>query len=150
METVCDVKGLQVKGFCEMIDAFNAGGITKVREVCESGDKFYWQITSNGCITGRNNGELILYLPYKSELEEIKHAAMNFDGPDPGRFKWIAYADDEELPYLVDGGHYKNLNFLSFPIPAKDRISLHAKVEEAGAELTPFKSIMISEEQVTF
>lgn len=138
MKTVCDIKGLQLKGFCEMVDAFQKGGIQEVISETDSGEKFYLQIVSNGCITSTSNGELILACPYKSELDEIRHLAMNYDGPDPGRFEWIAFADDEELPYLPDGGHYKNLNFLQFPLPADHRLKVHNSVVSAAKELIPF------------
>jgi hypothetical protein len=141
LKTVADVKGLQLKGFCEMVDAYAKGGITEVIYNTDSGEKFYWQLVSNGCITGVSNGELILACPYKSELEEIKQLALDYDGPDPGRFKWIAYAADDELPYLPDGGYYKNLNYLSFPLPSEDKIKLHHQVEDAAKELIEFKTL---------
>lgn len=136
---VCDVKGLALKAFCEMVDAFEKGGIDEVRNQCDSGEKFYQQLVSNGCITGVADGELILACPFKSELDEIRNLAINYDGPEPGRFKWIAFAADEELNYLPDGGHYKNLNVFEFPLPSRDRMSLHEKVVEAVKELIPFK-----------
>lgn len=141
-KTVCDVKGLQLKAFCEMIDAFEKGGINEVRDQCESGEKFYQQLVSNACITGVGYGELILACPYQSELELIKHLAIEYDGPDPGRFKWIAYAFDDELAYLPDDGHYKNMNFFSFPIPAEDKMKLHDQVVSAIKELTPIKNLI--------
>jgi hypothetical protein len=141
VETVCDVKALQLKAFCEMVDAFEKGGIQEVRNETDAGEKFYKQIVSNGCITGVNHGELILACPYKSELDEIRHIVNNDDNlPNPERFKWIAFAHDDELAYLPDGGHYKNLNFFQFPLPADDRMKLHDIVVEASNQLIPFKT----------
>jgi hypothetical protein len=142
LKSVCDVKGLGLKNFCEMVDAFEKGGITEVRSECDSGEKFYKQLLSNGCIVGVDYAELILACPYKSELDEIRNLAINYDGPDPGRFKQFAFKEDDEMPHLPDSGHYKNLNFFSFPLPADDRIALHRKVVEAGKELVPFKTLI--------
>lgn len=141
-KTVCDIKGLQLKGFCEMVDAFEKG-IGEVRAQCDSGEKFYQQLVSNACITACKHGELILYCPYQSELEAIRQLAIDYDGPDPGRFKWIAYADDEALPYLPDGGNYQNINKLKFEIPFMDKQALHEKVVEAVKELKTFIPVTI-------
>lgn len=130
-KTVCDIKGLQLKAFCDMVDAFEKG-IEEVRIECESGEKFYQQLVSNACLAGCKYGELILYCPYQSELEAIRQLAIDYDGPDPGRFKWIAYASDDELTYLPDGGFYQNMNKLRFEIPSDDKIALHERVTSSG------------------
>lgn len=135
VNTVCDIKGLQLRAFCKMIDAFKRGGIQEVRDVCDSGEKFYWQIISNGCLTDCRIGELILYCPFLCELEAIRSLAMKYDGPDPGRFKWIPFSSDDELPYLLEGGQYDNLNKLTFDLPTADLCRLHDTVEEAAKEL---------------
>jgi hypothetical protein len=139
---VCDIKGLQLKGFCDVVDAFE-NGIDAVRKKTDSGEKFYQQLVSNACITGCKYGELILYCPYESELEAIRQLAIDYDGPDPGRFKWIAYAADDELAYLPDGGFYQNINKLKFEIPPNDKISLHQRVTEAGELLIERKMPVI-------
>jgi hypothetical protein len=139
-DTVCDIKGLQLKNFCTMVDAFELGGIQKVREVCDDGDKFYYQIVSNACITLCNYGELILYCPYQSELDAIRKLSGDYDGPDAWRFKRFQFAEDGELPYLIDGGYYKNLNAFRFEIPLKDKLFVHDRVVEATKELIEIKN----------
>jgi len=60
------------------------------------GEKYYWQVVSNAVLTGAKYGELIVYCPFKSELEEIRDFIRNpdnFDG-DNARFVWINYAMD--------------------------------------------------------
>lgn len=115
------------------IDGLQA--MVMVRETHKDGDKYYYQLVSNGELLDLKYGELIVYMPYKSELEQIRHQAMNYDGDDQYRFKWIAYATDDELPHIPDGGYYKNINVISFPIPPVDKQALIERVEMAGKEL---------------
>ena len=131
---VSDVKGLGLKAFCKTVDAYKAGGIQAVRENTEDGEKYFWQIVSNSCLLtgGVNKGELILYCPYKSELDEIRRLAINYDGPDPGRFERFQFMTDDEMPYLPDGGYYKNLYHLQFDISFDDKQFIHERVVEAG------------------
>jgi hypothetical protein len=45
------------------------------------------------------------------------------------------YADDNELPYLIDGGFYQDLNVISFEVPVADKLLLRDCVERAGEML---------------
>lgn len=142
---VCDIKGLQLKSFCDIVDAWERGKIQEVRNQAEDGEKFYQQIVSNACITGCQIGELILRCPYKSELDAIRNLVNNgYDGPDPGRFKWIGFAEDDELAYLPDNGYYKNLYRFAFPIPSEDKIKLHNAVAAAVKELPQFTNLQLA------
>jgi hypothetical protein len=119
-----------LKSFCILVDAWNKGGINLVRENHKDGEKFYWQIVSNAILTKAKYGELIVFAPYRSELETIREMAQNIDGKQ-SHFLWIASGTDDELPFLVEGGHYKNLNIMRFEIPVADKMFLHSRVEEA-------------------
>jgi hypothetical protein len=130
-KTVAEVKCPQtLKSFCLLVDAWNKGGIQLVRKNHKDGEKFYWQIVSNAILTGAKYGELIVFAPYKSELDTIREMAQNVDGKQ-SHFFWIASGTDDELPFLLDGGYYKNLNVMRFEIPVADKMFLHARVEEA-------------------
>lgn len=98
----------------------------------KDGEKYYWQLVSNACHNNTDFAELIVYMPYQSELLEIKKMA---DG-NPSVY-WLNYANEEEIPYLVDGGKYKNLNIIRFKIPQEDKDLLKANVLKAGKLLTP-------------
>jgi hypothetical protein len=141
-KAICDIKGLQLKALCEMIDAWKKGGITEVRENTESGEKFYWQEVSNACLWGARVGEIILVCPYKSQLDDVRAAASRYDGPDPGRFSWVPFADDEALPYLLDDGdYYKNITVMRFDIPSIDKCKVHDSVVAAAKELKNYSPI---------
>lgn len=138
-----------LKAFCLSVDPYNdyENGIHYDALTIEAyranlkegkkGDKHYWQTVSNGILTYSDQGELIIYCPYQSELQAIRELAANFDGDKQFRYKWIADAPDDELPHLVDGGHYKNLNIISFPITDEIKAALTVQVINCSQLLTP-------------
>jgi len=138
--TVIDIKcPITLKSFCQLVDGIYqcedslgvADGNMIIHSVCEThkdGEKYYWQLVSNAILTNSKYAELIVYVPYKSELPEIRELANNYDGNDQHKYAWIVYADDNELPYLPDDGYYKNLNIIRFLVPESDKILLTEKV----------------------
>lgn len=126
-----------LKSFCQLLDPFkgkdvqfDAMTIEAVRENHKDGEKFFWQIISNAILLGADKGELIVYAPYLEELEEIRRMA---DG-NP-KLYWLQFGTDEEIPYLIPGGHYKNLNVISFDILQRDKDALTERVLLAGEHL---------------
>jgi hypothetical protein len=127
-ETVCDIKCPKtLKSFCQLVDGWARHGIDGIRYGHLQGEKYYWQLVSNAVLTGCNHAELIVYAPYKSELDAIRKSV---DGN--GKYYWIWGSSDEELPYLIDGGHYKNLNVFRFDVPFLDKQFLEKRVLEGG------------------
>jgi hypothetical protein len=139
-KAICDIKGLQLKAFCEIVDAWKKGGIQEVRENTDSGDKFYYQIVSNACLMGAKVGELILICPYESQLDDVRAACIKYDGPDPGRFSWFANAVNDQLPYLPDDGYYQNINIMRFDIPSTDKCAVFDRVKESVSQLIPIQN----------
>lgn len=139
LNTTADFKApLTLKSFCHLVQPLYEGltgmeAINRVREDHKDGDKFYWQIVSNAILQGNDLGELIIYMPYFSELEEIRIMARHNE--QAGKYKWVAWASDDELPYLIEGGYYKNLNIIRFEIPKADKKFLTDCVEKAGKML---------------
>lgn len=132
-KTVTDIKcPITLKSFCQLVDNYREGGMDAVRAEHKDGDKYYWQIVSNAILTGSDHGELIVYMPYRSELAEIRMMVQLLPGDVIGKYYWVASAMDDELPYLLDGGFYKNVNILSFPIPEADKKALMDAVLRAG------------------
>lgn len=128
-KTVIDIKcPITLKSFCQIVDCKT---IEEVRENHRDGEKYYWQLVSNAILTKSKYAELIVYLPYRSELNAIREMASNFDG-DQNKIAWIGFAEDNELPYLIDGGHYKNLNIIRFEVPESDKKFLTERVIKAG------------------
>lgn len=132
-DTSCDTKcPITRKSFCQLVDPLYEGldGIEAMNKIIENhkdGFKYFYQIVSNAIIRGKEYGELIVYMPYKSELEAIKNLA---DGNR--NYYWIWAADNEELPYLEDNGYYKNINIIRFKIPEIEKEKLTKAVINAS------------------
>lgn len=128
-DTVCDFKApVTRKSFHQLV---KGGTIEYAREHHDDGDTYYWQLVSNSILTDSKYGELIVYMPYKSELADIREMSANYDG-DQNKVAWIGFAGDEDLPYLKDGGKFKNLNVIRFEIPQADKDFLTERVKQAG------------------
>lgn len=142
-DCVGDIKcPITLKSFCQLVDPIYKGltgmdAINAIRDNHKDGEKYYWQLVSNSIITDSKYAELIVYVPYQSELIEVKGLAVNSD--ETQRFYWIINAEQEELPFLVDGGYYNNLNIIRFEVPQADKDLLTSKVIEAKKQLIDFK-----------
>ena len=129
-QTVVDIKSpFALKSFCDLADCKN---IDEVRANHKEGNAYYWQIVSNAILTGSIYGELIVYCPYQSELESIRDLARNWDGNNQNDFAFINWASDNELPYLIEGKHYKNLNVIRWEIDQSDKDLLTETIIVAG------------------
>lgn len=140
IETVGDIKApMTLKSFCQLVEPLYKGltgmdAMNWIRKNHKDGEKFFYQLISNSILTKSKFAELIVYCPYWSELQTIQEmAAPSQDVPKA--WNWIYYADQNELPWLPDGGQYKNLNIIRFEVPTAEKIKLHEAVLEAGKEL---------------
>lgn len=130
--TTGDVKcPFTLKSFCTMVDLFN-----DLEKFKEEKPEYYWQLVSNSILANKDCAELVVYVPYKSELQEIRELANNFDG-DQNKIAWVNWANDNDLPYLIEDGHYKNLNTLTFKVDEYDKVALTQAVEMAIKLLLP-------------
>lgn len=110
-------------------------GITMDYPAHADGDKFYWQLVSGACIENCKYAELIVYMPYESEIPDIKLLAEEQPGDVAHKYYWIAMAGERELPYILDGGYFKNINIIRFEVPQADKDLLRSLVEKAGKYL---------------
>ena len=123
---------MTLKSFCQLVDPIYNGlsgdeAIQIIREKHPDGEKYYQQLVSNSILTNSTFAELIVYVPFRSDLDEIRLSAA-----DRKEYRWIEYADDYELPWLVDGGYYQDVNIIHFEIPQSDKELLTNAVIEAG------------------
>jgi hypothetical protein len=152
-KTVIDIKcPFTLKSFCKLVEPLymkevdgvwtytGENAIRWIRENHPDGEKYYWQLVSNAILTASKYAELIVYCPYRSELEEIRTMASSAGelGEDT---RWIYYATDDQLPHLVDGGYYKNLNVIRFEVPKNDKLALEALVEMGRSRLIEYPKI---------
>ena len=126
-----------IKSFCQLVMPIYKGltgieAMNAIRESSKDGDKYYWQLVSNAIINNCDFAELIIYMPYQSELLAINQMAQG----NPS-VKWMEYVSDSEIPYILDGGYFKNLNVIRFEVPRSDKDLLTNCVIKSGEMLIP-------------
>lgn len=140
-KTVADAKApMTLTSFCQLVEPLYQGlngqaAIDQVRNDHKDGDKYYYQLISNAILTGSKYAELIVFCPYFSELNEIRALAQQMDGPDLYKYYWIANAANEELPWIPDGGFYRNLNVIKWTVSEEDKAALTNRVLLASSLL---------------
>lgn len=128
---VADIKcPFTLTAFCDKLEALAAGTETYKKEFPED----YWQLVSNSILTGVSKAEAIIYVPYKDEIEIIREMVQQFDG-DQNKVAWLNWAYVDELPYLIEGMKYKNLNVIQFEVPKSDKEALTERVKLAVQQL---------------
>ena len=129
---VMDIKcPYTMKSFCQFYDINDKESLLNNHK---SGEQYYWQLVSNAILTNVDKAELIIYCPYKSELDIIRGMAQE------QLIKWFDYVSDEELPYLLDDGYYNHLKIITLDIPQEDKDLLMECVIEASKMLVPLSS----------
>lgn len=134
-KAVFDIKcPYTLKSFCQLSKCTNA---EELRNNHSDGEKYYWQLVSNAIITNCTAAELIIYMPYKSELLAIEEMIDGLDLDTAKQYNFIKYANENELPYLMSNGKYKNIHKIAFDIPQSDIDLLTSKVIAASKMLEP-------------
>lgn len=124
---VYDIKcPITLLSFCKFYDCETK---EQLIDAHDDGEKYYYQLVSNAILTNTNKAELIIYCPYKSELDSIRLMA------DEANINWVKYSADDELPYLIDGGYYKNIKIIKLDIPQSDKDFLTGRVTLAIKQL---------------
>ena len=131
-DAIGEVKCFELDNFTFTHDCATAGYET-LREECPD---IFWQLVSNAILCDKPKAELVLYVPYQSELSAIREEAESIDDH---RFSWIKFASDDEMPYLIQGHHYPNLSKFTCNIPESDRLALTNRVLMAVKMLGEFK-----------
>jgi hypothetical protein len=134
-DTVIEIKCPKtLKSFFKMVEAFEGGlcesdQLARFRGISKDTEKYYWQLVSNAVLLGTPYAELILFCPYKSELDNLRAVASSHAQIGENT-SWIVFARYEELPYVLDGGAYKNLYKFRFLVPTDDKDALEERVLE--------------------
>lgn len=132
LKLISEVKGYQPK---------NWYSFTKALMTCDpeyikaTHPQEYWQALSNGMIKKTPEVEMISYMPYLSDLPGIMDIVDNYDGEDQWKYKFISDGTEETLPWIPDGGKFKDLTRFKFEPPVNDRIQLVTAMMEAGKHL---------------
>ena len=109
-------------------------------ELKENFPEEYWQCVSNANICEVNRAELMVYMPYRSELEEIieKIVSGNFlerHGLNDYDYYFMREENIESLPYLPDDSLVSNLNKFEFEIPEEDMKLIENRMIDSEIEV---------------
>ena len=136
-QIVSDIKcPWSLKSFCEMVELLEKESWEALKE---NKPEYYWQLVSNSILTGAPKAELIVYVPFKGELEAIKEMANkhSFDGKlDENDVAFINFAADSELPHLIEGEGYNNLYSYTWEVAESEKQLLTERVKMASEILT--------------
>lgn len=133
---VADTKCLEPDAFSIYVDLLtkcsNCDTKNQATELFKKEDpERYWQLVSNSILLGCKFIEAIVYMPYESELLEIRESAADYDNFDQYKYRFITEVGKSELAYLPDNSQYKNLNIFRFEVPKSDKEALTEKVKQA-------------------
>ena len=126
---IAEIKAYYPKNFALYADMLMEKDIQLFKELFP---QKYWQIVSNCAIHKVPKGEAILYMPYESEMEEIKKMAYNYEGSDAWHYRFIYEKENRDLPVLPNDGYYSNVNIFEFEVPKEDIELLEIRVTEAS------------------
>ena len=143
VDTITDIKcPLTRKGFYNLVkNLYDFDGINVlkkekvngdeiiqlIRNQSKEGEKYYWQLVSNACILGAKYAELIVFMPYFEEIEEIKEYNRSLENP----YFAIEYAKENELPFLYKESGIENINIIRFEVKEEDKTFLTERVKSA-------------------
>jgi hypothetical protein len=97
----------------------------------------YWQCLSNSQIHKTPKMEFIAYMPYESEMEDIRELAedpeyLSAIGMMPWEVRFITEKPNSQLAVLPNDSEFKNLNVFEFDVPINDVIFLNKNIISAG------------------
>ena len=125
--------------YCRLANYCISGDVQKFKD---EEPIYYFQLVSNSILLGCKSAELIIFMPYKSELPQLKDIIDKMDSSSPYEYYWIEAALNsgryEQLPYLIENMYYKNLYTLNFQIPDEDVSFLKERIKLANLERLKF------------
>jgi hypothetical protein len=116
----------------EILGLTGIEAIRHIRNNHKDGEKYYWQMVSNACITGIDVIEFIVYMPFRNEIEKIKEMLYSMDEEDKSRYYRFWMSEAEKLPHLPDESKLNNVIMIEFTVPQEDKLMLNEKVIKAG------------------
>lgn len=135
---IAELKCFEPKNFASYVSALLSEDLEKIKK---EHPKEYWQIVSNATIKGYSKGEAIVYMPYESEMEQIRELAEDPDylseiNMEPWQVRFIVEKANSQLAVLPDNSKFKNLNIFEFEIPIEDKIFLTKRIIDANKLIT--------------
>lgn len=136
---VSELKCFEPKNFSSYVSALLTRDTERIKS---EHPKEYWQIVQNADILRMTKGEAIVYMPYESEMKDIRELTQDLDYLNqinmlPWEVFFINEKSNSELAVLPDNSKFENLNIIEFEIPSEDVYFLHKRSLQAGKILEP-------------
>lgn len=119
-----------MKSFCDLIESFESPERFK-----KEYPNYHWQLVANSILTGMEKAQLVVFIPNEKDLEEMQKDAIEYDGPDQWKYRFIYESAKSELPNITSEGYYKNVTIFSFDVTEEDKKLLIDRVKLASLEL---------------
>jgi hypothetical protein len=131
---IAELKCFEPKNFASYVSVLMTGDTELIKK---EHPKEYWQMVNNSQIHKTPKMEAIVYMPYESEMEEIRAFAedpeyLSAIGMMPWEVRFIVEKSNAQLAVLPNDSEFKNLNIFEFDVPIEDVIFLNKKIIEAG------------------
>lgn len=124
-----DIKCFYRKKFAQVANCI-LECLTKGVEVLKKNEpEIYWQITSNSAIMGKSKCMLVLFLPYESELEDVREYACNSQLPEEWKYRFIYESSKSELPHQSDNSIFPNVIQYEWDIVTEDVKLIENKIK---------------------
>lgn len=137
-DAVGDIKcPWNLRYFCGYVDAINNNSTEELREAGD-GEKYYWQLVSNAIIAKKEYAELLVFCPFRDELDPIRKFTQRIVYEEEGdafQYRFIIDSFDIDLPFLIKEGNYINVNKIRFRVPDLDKAQLTTNVLVAASRL---------------
>lgn len=129
-----ELKCFEPKNFASYVSALLTEDLDVIKK---EHPKEYWQIVQNSCILDVKKGEAIAYMPYESEMEDIRELANDESyymdlGLLPWQVRFIQEKANSELAVLPNDSKFKNLNIFEFEVPQQDKDFLISRAIKAN------------------
>lgn len=131
---VSELKCYEPDKFSSYVSCLMTGDLDQIkREFAQE----YWQMVNNSQIHKTPKMEAIVYMPYESEMDEIRELAedpeyLSAIGMMPWETRFIVEKPNSQLAVLPDDSYFKNLNRFEFDVPINDVIFLNKNIISAG------------------
>ena len=131
---VSGLKCFEPKNFASYVTALLTKDTEKIKK---EHPKEYWQIVSNSCILKLPKGEAIVYMPYESEIDELRELANDPEYYEPlglqgWQVRYIQEKDINELALLPNDSSFLNFNIFEFEVPTEDKTFLEERAIKAN------------------
>lgn len=108
----------------------------KIENFKKENPEYYWQLVSNSILTNVDFAELIVWIPYQSEILGILSFIELIDDFDVQKsIQWLIHVEFNEIPHIPDTSRYKNINRFRFEVPKADKELLENAIKEAYPKL---------------